>query len=371
MRSRDRARSHRIHLWSSEAYSRLTVIKQDSHESPAPEGPPSAEQASPSAPQTTLSQLVARILDQLSVSAWLPAAALVFLLLVIGEVRHNDGHLGDALSDIVSIEFPSLILLFATVIVVTTITQAFEFEAIRLLEGYWGPGRLRLALMEWMCRWQSWRRARLTRRYDAAARQAFDAAVPTMVSAEVPPDMIKIMRASAHRLPPPDASDEALEAARTYDWLDDVPASARRRLDALDSAMRRYPREDHRILPSLLGNTLRHHEESVHDRGIRDLETFVQQNFDRLPVSLQEEHDQFRARLDLYCSLVVVFAVTGLIGVALLAAFSLEHAAITAGSALALMWLSYRAAIASARPYGALLGVIADVTGGGRRSGVV
>src|SRR6185437_10040384 len=116
----------------------------DGTRTPAPRQP-SAKQAQSQAPpapryQESLSQLVARILDQLSVSAWLPAAILVATLLIAGSIRSAGGDFHAALTSIVSMNAASLILLTGAVILATTLTQAFEFEAIRLLEGYWGPG---------------------------------------------------------------------------------------------------------------------------------------------------------------------------------------------------------------------------------------
>jgi hypothetical protein len=45
-----------------------------------------------------LSELVARILDQLSVSAWLPAGILVFGILLAGSLKAKDGHVERALA---------------------------------------------------------------------------------------------------------------------------------------------------------------------------------------------------------------------------------------------------------------------------------
>jgi hypothetical protein len=286
-------------------------------------------------------------------------------LVLIFSVKSADGHAGQALDAITSMSFAAVLLLIAGVIVATTLTQAFEFEAIRLLEGYWGPGPVQIALAELLCRWQTWRRARLIRRHDAAAQQAFDAAMPTIVDNEdLSTRAIKILRARVfrERLPTSAMSPEELRQANAYDWLKHVPATPRRRLDAMAAALRRYPAEDCRILPSRLGNALRYHEERVHDRGIgeNELEHYVEAVFDELPATLKLAHDQHRARLDVYCSLVLVFALTGVIGIGLLATYGREHVLATAAAAAVLTWLSYRAAIASASAYGGILELIVE-----------
>jgi hypothetical protein len=348
--------------YSSGAVLKLAIVKPDAaDDSMTAMSAPTPSDTS-SAARETLSQLVARILDQLSLSAWLPSAALVGVLLVIVSVNRAHGHTGRAVDGITSISFPSLLLLIGAVILATTLTQAFEFEAIRLLEGYWGPGRVRTAIAERLCLWQTRRRAALTRRHDAAAEAAFDAAMPKLLENE---DLSKkdlmIMRTSAMGLALSGVSANDRENADAYDWLEDVPASPRRRLDAMAAALRRYPSEEFRILPTRLGNALRYHEEKVHDRGVGDLEHYVQSVFHELPSSIQVEHDQFRSRLDLYCSLVVVFAVSGVLGIALLAHYGLEHVLVTGVLAAGLTLLSYRAAVASASPYGGLLEVIVEL----------
>ena len=87
----------------------------------------------------TLSQFLARILDQLSVSAWLPAAILVTYIVVAACLRDACGQFHKALATLTSLNAATIILITGSVILTTTLTQAFEFEAIRVLEGYWGP----------------------------------------------------------------------------------------------------------------------------------------------------------------------------------------------------------------------------------------
>ena len=81
--------------------------------------------------------------------------------------------------------------------------------------------------------------------------------------------------------------------------------------------------------------------------------------FDDLPFSLQFDHDEQRARLDLYCSMVSVVGVAAAIAVARLASRHPSYAVGAVAVGLAGMWLMYRAGVASARAYGALLVVIA------------
>ena len=90
-----------------------------------------------------LSQFLAKVLDQLSLTAWLPAAVLVAGITVLGRLRLNsDESPGDVLSALARMHFGALVILLFALVTATVITQSFAFEAIRVLEGYWGANRV-------------------------------------------------------------------------------------------------------------------------------------------------------------------------------------------------------------------------------------
>ena len=107
-------------------------------------------------PTETLSQFIARVLDQLSLSAWLPSAALVLamdfivqLSLVLDAKRTGPiDTIGGVLSRISATGVGGAVLLVVAIAVLTLLTQAFSFEAIRLLEGYWGTAKA----VEWVAK---------------------------------------------------------------------------------------------------------------------------------------------------------------------------------------------------------------------------
>jgi hypothetical protein len=329
------------------------------------EGPHSArvgparsdDDLSAAVPGQTLSQLLARILDQLSVSAWLPAGAFVFLLLCIGNLRAAHGDVDKAVHRIAQINIPALILLFGAAVVMTVLTQAFEFEAIRMLEGYWGAGRVGARASDLGCRLQTVRLKSLRRRQATLRERSWPQAFAAMHDAGIPPPVIGIVAAD-FRGESYDGCDADLDYAESIDFMDHAPAAARRRYFALVQAQRQYPPE-RRLLPTRLGNTLRAYESGLEIGDGVSLENYVRTVFDELPAALQIEHDQFRARLELYCSLFVVFLVSGALGLA-----ALDHATrfTILGCSLALAWLSYRAGISSAREYGRVLQTIGVLT---------
>ena len=122
--------------------------------------------------QQTLSQLAARILDQLSTSAWLPAAALVGLVLLIGSVRNAHGDIARAFERISSMSFAAVILLLVATVIMTMLTQAFQFEAIQFLEGYWGPRDLPVRIADWRADRHNRRRVELKKEFDEGLAEA-------------------------------------------------------------------------------------------------------------------------------------------------------------------------------------------------------
>lgn len=128
-----------------------------------------------------ISAFVARVLDQLSLSAWFPAAFLTSGVALLLEFRSNrSASISNAVADLAAHPVPALIMMVPLLVIATLVTQAFSFEAIRLLEGYWG----------W--RWMSlvakvlvWRHARRKKAiYESAKRESIKAFNKALMTAE-------------------------------------------------------------------------------------------------------------------------------------------------------------------------------------------
>ncbi len=273
-----------------------------------------------------------------------------------------------ALSRMTGIGIGGAILLVIAVVVLTMLTQAFSFEAIRALEGYWSAARPVEMVARLRARWHRGRQERLSRRRRQLTEDSWHAAKAKIIKIEDErhrngqrPEMTPVMIAHLEarilrKIPTGRLTPSQLKRIRSYDWQRHAPAELLRLRVNIDRRLRDFPRSD-RTLPTKLGNILRAHEDQVGD----DPESFIQLVFDKLPPSLQEDHDQQRTRLDLYCSMVFVLALSGLIGVARLAPQHWPYAVGASGFAAIGMWLMYRAALATARAYGQLLVTIADV----------
>ncbi|HET9896073.1 MAG TPA: hypothetical protein VFQ44_14190, partial [Streptosporangiaceae bacterium] len=106
-------------------------------------------------PPDGVSAFVARVLDQLTVSAWLPAALLTVGVAILLQFR-GSGSVNVLLAVMDLTRDPVLVIMIPLLVLATVVTQAFAFEAIRTLEGYWsGPASLLRTLM---IRWHVRRR---------------------------------------------------------------------------------------------------------------------------------------------------------------------------------------------------------------------
>jgi len=325
----------------------------------------------------TLSQFVARVLDQLSLSAWLPSAALVLLLAFVVQLgavldgpqppRSPLTAIGQAFSAIGQTSIGGALLLVVAVVVLTMVTQAFSFEAIRTLEGYWGTNHV----VEWVAgrrcghyrtvhKKLEARLAKLTKAAWSGAAGEIERIQQELVergrSVEFTPNMISALGAPVlGRKPIVTLTEEEDEIVRDIDWRDYAPAELLRRRLNVDKRLRDFP-APRRMLPTRLGNVLRHHEDET---GRESIESLVQEVFDRLPLSLQAEHDEQRTKLDLYCSMVFIVAVVTLTAAARFAERNWDYSVGAVAVGTVGMWLMYRAAVASARAYGGLLLLIA------------
>ena len=310
-----------------------------------------------------LSQFLAKVLDQLSLSAWLPSATLVGSILLAAELRVTDGVVRDAFKSIAGIGFVGVVLLVVAVVVLTTVTQAFQFESIRLLEGYWGPGRLSSWLGDLGCAWHSFRRDSFQRRQKKVRRRAVDEAIKEIARRNrkqlakgyrpvLPDASLPLLRTFVRKDHLEGASDDVAAAILTFRWRDFSPGHLIRRETGFAKRLRWYP-PGNAVLPTLLGNTLRSTELALHTSG--GIEGLVQRNFHRLPLGLRAEHDESRTRLDLYCSMSLVVVAGGVACAAIVTPIGWRWPSGAAAIALLMSVICYRAAVTSSRMYAEVL----------------
>jgi hypothetical protein len=325
----------------------------------------------------SLSQLAARILNQLSLSAWLPAAALTLLVTFVFELaaglsgRGRATNPGDALARTFTAlgktSVGGLFLLVIVIVVTTMLTQAFSFEAIRVLEGYWGTTWQLEELATRKCARQRSKHERLKDLYGYYLTLAAERV--TQMAKEERDGRRRVFGKTTLSALADVAMGNEPSAALTAEqrqlvddyWAEHADADLLRRHLNVDKKMDDYPDDAQHIMPTRLGNVLRRHEDEATElAGVAQIETFVDKIFASLPFTMQVSHDEQRSRLDLYCSMVFVQLLAALIAIF---RFGYEHwnyGASAVGIAAIGSWVSYRAAIASARYYGSLLVTIAD-----------
>jgi hypothetical protein len=326
-------------------------------------------------PAEGISAFLGRLLDQLSLSAWLPAAMLVGSLSVLLQLHaQRNRDVAEAATNLVNKPLGLLVVLLFAVVLATMVTQAFEFEVIRLLEGYWGNSLFTRGILHLSVDRQQRKFYRLLRERNELTLRAFRES-KLIENGIIPADKQYIVDLIEAEL-----SDGGAEArgwrekrkareAQKYKekWRQFAPAILISRLEAVESRIREYPRP-YRILPTKLGNVIRAVEDSIPTAQGDDLESFVIRQWDEIPNGLRKEHDQYRVRLDLYCTLMFVFLILAIIAAPLITLGSryLVATIVTSTAYLFLSFVSYGAAIASARGYGTALKAIADMNNTGK-----
>jgi hypothetical protein len=310
-----------------------------------------------SAVPSGVSAFVARVLDQLALSAWLPAAFLITGIAVLLEFRSTkSASIPTAVEKLTAHSLQLLVLMIPLLVLATVVTQAFSFEAIRALEGYWR----RRGIVSLAYRYMSGRHLRRKRaiieRNQRERATAFIEALPRVlygndeVNGRVVKAVVSELAGRGKERPKLKGKDAAVYTKTIRNWRDEVDAWRLARVDRLLDEQNSYP-EDSRILPTKLGNLIRSTEDELqHADG--DVQSFVLRQRDTVSYRIQIQHDQFRTRLDMYCTLVFVSVALAVLTPAILVGrVNLAAVAITTGSFVAMAVTSYLAAIASARGY--------------------
>ncbi|MEU5262854.1 hypothetical protein [Amycolatopsis sp. NPDC021455] len=308
-------------------------------------------------PPEGLSQFIGKVLDQLSLSAWLPAAMLVGCGAVLLQLRsQGDFDLGAAVVGLTAKPLGILVVLVFALVLAALVSQAFSFSAIRFFEGYWKGPLVWLGVYWLMVRRKVKKRKKLADRLEHEEQYAFERAVLRMLLRDFPRSFLRAVGEARYSENGPTTREQRQAAA--FDWQTVLPPDAVGRLSRIKQAKEDYPLP-HRTLPTKLGNILRATEDSI-SRGAPDTQNLVLRRGDDIPARLRLHHDQFRTRLDMYCTLIFVnLGLAGLTSALLLPARNpVLGTAATTGMFLLLALASYSAAITSARGYCTTLKVI-------------
>ena len=311
-----------------------------------------------------LSAFIARVLDQLTLSAWLPAAVLTGSLAVLLQFRSSrSANVLHAIGALTSNPVRVLVITIPLLVIATVVTQAFSFEAIKALEGYWRRRGLASKTRTLLIWWHARRKDRLKKRLGDAYGEAFDAARERINAKHISESVFNTVRDSLTGAENTDQQNKAPLPANlrnevirfSNDWRTYCQPWHLARIDQLLQDLALYP-EDERILPTRLGNVMRATEDKL-ENAKGDVEGFVLRRYAEAARLVQLQHDQFRNRLEMYCTMVFVSAVLALLTLAILIGSGISAIAIAVTfTAFAMLCASsYRAAIASAGGYCAAL----------------
>jgi hypothetical protein len=311
----------------------------------------------PSAVPSGVSAFVARVLDQLALSAWLPAAFLTTGIAVLLEFRSTkSASVPTAVEKLTAHSLQLLVLMIPLLVLATVVTQAFSFEAIRALEGYWRRRGIVSLAYRFMVGQHVRRKNAIVERRRRESATAFIDALPRVlygndeVNGRVVKAVVSALSGRNEERPKLEGKEVEVFTDTLRNWRDEVDAWRLARVDRLVDEQNSYP-EDSRILPTKLGNLIRRTEDDLKHAG-GDVRSFVLRQRDTVSYRIQIQHDQFRTRLDMYCTLVFVsVALAALAPAILVGRVGILALVITTGSFVVMAVTSYLAAIASARGY--------------------
>lgn len=319
----------------------------------------SAAEQKASEPLPGVSAFVARVLEQLSLSAWLPGSFLAVNLTVLVQLRSlGESASASAFLDAIAANWESILLSAIPVLILSVlIIQASSFASIQFLEGYGGargPGRwVRSAMIRWQVRSAN---ALHVRRMRAQAR-AFDKAEHRW---DEPTEVVAALWADSRGRQLPELRPEHRARLDKFGWRDECNPWDLARIEEMVEQEKDFP-ELSRTLPTRLGNVLRSTEDVLQVDG-SEVTDFVYHRRELAPARIRLQHDQFRTRLDMYSTLVLVSGALAPISFGLL----WEHVNISIIATSAIGFLvfaivSYRAAISSARGYCRILKAMNEI----------
>jgi hypothetical protein len=306
-----------------------------------------ASAASPSG----ISAFIARVLAQLTLSAWLPAAFLTASGAILLQFRSTrSANLLNAVRELTADPVQVLVIIIPLLVIAAVVTQAFSFQAIRALEGYW-PGRGPVSFARTlMIRRHIHRKKAITKRRLAEAEKALLTAMPAMLMSGIPFPVVKALEAYLSGKEPPQLTSEEREVAVGTEWRSWCDAWRLAKVDHLLNEEEGYP-DTFRVLSTKLGNLLRATEDQLTHTD-DDLQGYALRRYEMVPRQVQIQHDVYRTRLEMYCTLVFVSGSLMLFTLlALLGRVNIIAVAVTFASFAVMSVVSYLAALTSADGY--------------------
>ena len=193
-----------------------------------------------------LSHLLSKILEQLDISSWLPAAMLVGNAAVLLQLHSNRNfNVVGAIKDLTGKPLGTLIVLAFALLLAAIITQAFEFEVIRLLEGYQSSAHGPIqAMVGFRIRRHERKRSKLETMHEEAEQVAFMQARKEMLRDPEPPDRAMLDLVEDKIFKRNQEIQLAHDVANMRDrinWQARLSGTTAYRLDCIETRLESYP----------------------------------------------------------------------------------------------------------------------------------
>lgn len=320
-----------------------------------------------------MSQFLARVLDQLSVTAWMPSSVTVAVLLFMA-ANNGERSLGGIFNFLTHLGWGALIAICMAIGGAAMFTQAFQFEPIRLLEGYWPTRWGAGGLTARFTRRQEAIRRRLERELARRRWEALESLTDDLEREGVDFEVVAVTLDATYdgelSLGEDVASQTPDSAAirRAEKWAPrfrgSVSAAHLRRIDRAAQLLEDYPPGWGDLLPTRLGNTIRAAETHATLTPGERLENYLLHRLEDAPYEIARACRDHRRQLDLYCSLVFACLLLGFCAAAqttyLLGHPGARISLVLAISLFAASVVSYRAAVHSGRRMGWALKAIEE-----------
>ena len=300
----------------------------------------------------SLGEFIADVLSHVGASTYIPAAVLAGGIALAGIVVTSDEQ--DPLEAIARAgppDFAELALFVVVVALVAAVLEPLQFWITRVFEGY---SRLFPA-------WSYWRMAKKRDALDEKRQvigDRIEVAHAVLVALSERPATVPWAPSGDRR----ELLNERRQAV-AYEI-----AQLERQKRNLSDRLRSWPAEDDRLLPTRLGNVIRHFEDraneilggSTDERlcGATELQEVLPLVHSRLPGGMAAQHDFFRAQLQTTTALMMVIPI---VGVLLTVAVDPIPWSIAVGLVTAAMTAAaYSGARSAADGYGTMLVAIAE-----------
>lgn len=311
-----------------------------------------------------LSEFATKLLDQLSVTSWLPAAMLTANGALLVSIAVADSLYPVSIGEVwakaptgATVTSLLLALVFATMM-----TQSFELGACQYLQG---RTRLPWPIGDAMVWLQRRRLRRLRERRRRLIHQSWPAIRVRLLDAGMPHRQTDALEVLLLDLPREEFTQAEYAQAAKEEWQPYIDSAVLVRWRALNRRIREYP-DQPPIMPTMIGNVFRRLDDELRSPARQrpvSGEDFLFMEDRAVPNRLVLHYRTAKNRLDMHCTMVFGFVALAAASTALLAdpGVAAADVVVVTGGYVLLALLSYAAALRITRHFAAIARIVAGM----------